>query len=210
MNIILLGAPGAGKGTQAQNICSHYNIPHIATGDIIRKALKNGTELGIKSKPYLDKGQLIPDELVMGIVKERLEEKDCDKGFVFDGFPRTLAQAEVLGRTDINIDKVINLKVKDEDIIKRMSGRRVCEACGTVFHEKNNPPKQNGKCDICGGTLFQREDDTPETVKKRLTVYHRQTEPLIAYYEKQGKLFSVEGNMNIDEITKKAIEFIEA
>ncbi len=210
MNIILLGAPGAGKGTQAKRICSHYGIPHIATGDIIRTALRNGTELGIKAKPYLDKGQLVPDDLVMGIVEERLKKQDCNGGFVFDGFPRTITQAEVLDRSNITIDKVINLHVEDEDIIKRMSGRRVCGTCGSVFHNKYNPPLEDGKCDKCHSNLFQRDDDIPETVKKRLIVYHKETEPLIAYYEKQGKLFSVKGNIDIDEITRRAIELIES
>ncbi len=209
-NLIFLGAPGAGKGTQADLICSHYKIPHISTGDIIRQALKNGTELGKQAKEYIEKGLLVPDELVIDIIKERIIKEDCEDGFVLDGFPRTIAQAEALDNMGVKIDKVLNFHVGDSDIIKRMSGRRVCDKCGSTFHIEFNPSKNGEMCDKCTGTLIQRKDDKPEIVKDRLDVYHKETEPLINYYEKQSKLFTINGNADINKITKEAIAIIKA
>lgn len=209
-NLIFLGAPGAGKGTQADIICSHYQIPHISTGDIIRQALKTGTELGKQAKGYIEKGLLVPDELVIGIISERIKKADCQDGFVLDGFPRTIAQAEALDNMGVKIDKVLNIHVEDPDIIKRMSGRRVCDKCGSTFHIEFNPSKNGEMCDKCTGTLIQRKDDKPEIVKDRLDVYHKETEPLINYYEKQNKLFTINGNADINKITKEAIATIEA
>lgn len=209
-NLIFLGAPGAGKGTQADLICSHYQIPHISTGDIIRQALKTGTELGKQAKGYIEKGLLVPDELVIDIIKERIIKEDCKDGFVLDGFPRTIAQAEALDNMGVKIDKVLNFHVEDSDIIKRMSGRRVCDKCGSTFHIEFNPSENGEMCDKCTGTLIQRKDDKPEIVKDRLDVYHKETEPLINYYEKQNKLFTINGNADINEITKEAIAIIKA
>lgn len=209
-NLIFLGAPGAGKGTQADLICSHYKIPHISTGDIIRQALKTGTELGKQAKGYIEKGLLVPDELVIDIIKERIIKEDCKDGFVLDGFPRTIAQAEALDNMGVKIDKVLNFHVEDSDIIKRMSGRRVCDKCGSTFHIEFNPSENGEMCDKCTGTLIQRKDDKPEIVKDRLDVYHKETEPLIDYYEKQNMLFTINGNADINEITKEAIAIIEA
>lgn len=209
-NLIFLGAPGAGKGTQADLICSHYQIPHISTGDIIRQALKTGTELGKQAKGYIEKGLLVPDELVIDIIKERIIKEDCKDGFVLDGFPRTIAQAEALDNMGVKIDKVLNFHVEDSDIIKRMSGRRVCDKCGSTFHIEFNPSENGEMCDKCTGTLIQRKDDKPEIVKDRLDVYHKETEPLIDYYEKQNKLFTINGNADINEITKEAIAIIKA
>ena len=210
MKIILLGAPGAGKGTQAAIICERLNIPTISTGNIIRAALKSGTEMGLKAKSYMDQGKLVPDEVVIGIIKERLAEDDCQNGFVLDGFPRTIPQAEALDSMGIQIDKVIDIDVSDEEIVSRLSGRRVCESCSDTYHVEHNPPKVEGKCDKCNGTLVQRKDDHPETVKDRLHVYHEQTEPLKGYYEKQGKLFEVKGEGDINEITRLTLAAIEA
>lgn len=209
MNIILLGAPGAGKGTQAKEICKHFNMPQISTGDIIRGALKNGTEMGKKAKVFMDKGELVPDEVVIGIVEERLKEDDCKNGFVFDGFPRTIPQAEALDKMGVGIDKVVDIEVDDDAIVERMSGRRVCPLCGASFHTKYNPPQVEGVCDVCAGKLMQREDDKPETVLSRLNVYHRQTEPLIGYYKAQGKLLSIDGNRDIEEITDRILESLK-
>ncbi|MEE1263225.1 adenylate kinase, partial [Ruminococcus sp.] len=188
MNIIMLGAPGAGKGTQAAVLCEHFGIPTISTGNMIREALKNGTEMGLKAKSYMDDGKLVPDEVVIGIVKERLSEDDCKKGFILDGFPRTIPQAEALDAMGVEIQYVINIDVADETITRRMSGRRVCENCGRPYHIESLKPQKDGVCDDCGGTLVQRKDDHPDTVLARLTVYHQETEPLVAFYEKQGKL----------------------
>lgn len=210
MNIILLGAPGAGKGTQAQSICEHFDIPHISTGDILREAMKNGTEMGKSAKSYIDKGELVPDDVIIGIVKDRISEADCKNGFVFDGFPRTIPQAKALDEMNIRIDKVVDINVSDEAIVKRMSGRRVCPICGASFHLEHIKPKVDGKCDLCGADLIQRDDDKPETVLARLKVYHNQTEPLIEYYKNQGKLCTIDGEADITEITNKAITAIEA
>ena len=210
MNIILLGAPGAGKGTQAAVICKRLQIPTISTGNIIRAALKSGTEMGLKAKTYMDDGKLVPDEIVIGIIKERLAENDCKNGFVLDGFPRTIPQAEALDKLGVQIDKVIEIQVSDREIVSRLSGRRVCEICGDTYHVEHNPPKVENQCDKCNSTLVQRKDDHPETVKDRLQVYHEQTEPLKGYYQKQGKLIGVNGQGDIDEITRLTLAAIEA
>ncbi|HBN81163.1 MAG TPA: adenylate kinase [Ruminococcaceae bacterium] len=210
MNLILLGAPGAGKGTQAENICERLSIPAISTGNIIREALKSGTEMGKQAKSYVDSGKLVPDEVVIGIIQERLAHGDCRNGFVLDGFPRTIPQAEALDRMGIRIDKVVDLEVDDDVIVSRMSGRRVCESCGATYHLKYKLPAKEGVCDKCGGTLVQRRDDLPDTVKERLKVYHEQTEPLKSYYAKQGKLFIVEGEEDVADTTRKTLSVIEA
>ena len=210
MKIILLGAPGAGKGTQAEVICNRYNIPAISTGNIIREALKTGTEMGLKAKSYMETGALVPDEVVIGIIKERIVKDDCKDGFILDGFPRTIPQAEALDKMGIVIDKVIDIEVPDEKIINRMSGRRVCEKCGASYHLEYKKPKVEGICDACSGTLIQRKDDHPDTVKSRLDVYHSETEPLKDYYEKQGKLTVVEGQEEIEDTTRLLIEALEA
>lgn len=210
MKIILLGAPGAGKGTQAEVICNRYNIPAISTGNIIREALKTGTEMGLKAKSYMESGSLVPDEVVIGIIKERIVKDDCKDGFILDGFPRTIPQAEALDKMGIVIDKVIDIEVPDEKIINRMSGRRVCEKCGASYHLEYKKPKVEGICDACSGTLIQRKDDHPDTVKSRLDVYHSETEPLKDYYEKQGKLTVVEGQEEIEDTTRLLIEALEA
>ena len=210
MKIILLGAPGAGKGTQAEVICNRYNIPAISTGSIIREALKTGTEMGLKAKSYMESGALVPDEVVIGIIKERIVKDDCKDGFILDGFPRTIPQAEALDKMGIVIDKVIDIEVPDEKIINRMSGRRVCEKCGASYHLEYKKPKVEGICDACSGTLIQRKDDHPDTVKSRLDVYHSETEPLKDYYEKQGKLTVVEGQEEIEATTRLLIEALEA
>lgn len=210
MKIILLGAPGAGKGTQAEVICNRYNIPAISTGNIIREALKTGTEMGLKAKSYMESGALVPDEVVIGIIKERIVKDDCKDGFILDGFPRTIPQAEALDKMGIVIDKIIDIEVPDEKIINRMSGRRVCEKCGASYHLEYKKPKVEGICDACSGTLIQRKDDHPDTVKSRLDVYHSETEPLKDYYEKQGKLTVVEGQEEIEATTRLLIEALEA
>ena len=210
MKIILLGAPGAGKGTQAEVICNRYNIPAISTGNIIREALKTGTQMGLKAKSYMESGALVPDEVVIGIIKERIVKDDCKDGFILDGFPRTIPQAEALDKMGIVIDKVIDIEVPDEKIINRMSGRRVCEKCGASYHLEYKKPKVEGICDACSGTLIQRKDDHPDTVKSRLDVYHSETEPLKDYYEKQGKLTVVEGQEEIEDTTRLLIEALEA
>lgn len=209
MNLILLGAPGAGKGTQAAVICDYLKIPTISTGNIIRAALKSGTEMGLKAKSYIDNGQLVPDEVVIGIIRERLAESDCENGFILDGFPRTIPQAEALDNMGIQIDKVVDIDVSDAEIIHRLSGRRVCESCGDTYHLDYNKPKVEGVCNACGGTLIQRKDDSPETVQQRLAVYHEQTKPLEEYYRAQGKLSVVSGEGEIEEITRLTIAALE-
>ena len=210
MNLILLGAPGAGKGTQAEAIFKNFSIPSVSTGNIIREALKSGTELGKKAKSFMDEGKLVPDEIVIGIIKDRLAEDDCKNGFILDGFPRTIPQAEALDKMEIIIDKVIDFEVDDEEIVNRMSGRRVCEVCGTSYHINHKKPKIDNVCDNCSGTLVQRKDDHPDTVNARLKVYHDQTEPLKNYYNNQNKLIIIEGNGKIEDITKKALAALEA
>ena len=208
-NIILLGAPGAGKGTQAEKICEHLNIPTISTGNIIREALKSGTEMGKKAQSYLDEGKLVPDDVVIGIVRDRLAQGDCKNGFVLDGFPRTIPQAEALDQMGVVIDKVIDLQVTDEDVIQRMSGRRICEKCGASYHVQYNKPRVEGVCDKCAGTLIQRKDAHPDTVKERLKVYHKQTEPLEEYYQKKGKLAVVKGQEDVQDTTRLTLAALE-
>ena len=210
MNIILLGAPGAGKGTQAEVICEHLSIPTISTGNIIREALKSGTEMGLKAKSFMDAGQLVPDDVVIGIIKERLAKDDCKNGFILDGFPRTIPQAEALDAMGVVIDRVIDIEVPDENIIARLSGRRVCEKCGASYHLEYKKPSVNDVCDKCMGTLIQRKDDHPDTVKARLDVYHKETEPLKEYYSGQGKLSVVVGQEEVKDTTKLILEQIEA
>ncbi len=210
MNLILLGAPGAGKGTQAEVICEHLHIPAVSTGNMIREALKNGTEMGLRAKSYMEEGKLVPDEVVIGIIKERLQQDDCKGGFILDGFPRTIPQAEALDSMGIVIDKVIDIEVPDEKIVERMSGRRVCEACGASYHLLYKKPEREGVCGKCGGALVQRKDDHPDTVKERLKVYHDQTEPLKAYYEKQGKLSIVEGQEDVADTSRLTLEALKA
>ena len=187
MKLILLGAPGAGKGTQAEVISKKYDIPTISTGNIIRAALKNGTEMGLKAKAYTDAGNLVPDDVVIGIIKERLAEDDCQNGFILDGFPRTIPQAEALDTLGFNIDVALSIEVADEEIIKRMSGRRVCMECGASYHTEYIKPIKEGVCNVCGGALVTRKDDQPETFRNRLNVYHEQTEPLKNYYNYKAK-----------------------
>ena len=209
MNLVFLGAPGAGKGTQAEYICKHFGIVSISTGNIIREALRKGTELGRKAKSYMDSGALVPDDIVIDIIKERLKKEDCRSGFILDGFPRTVPQAEALDKMSVVIDKVIEIYVPDEKIMERMSGRRVCEVCGASYHVKYKPPKNGETCDHDGGRLIMRKDDAPETVMERLRVYHEQTEPLKGYYENQGKLYIVEGQENIKDTTRYTVEVLE-
>ena len=204
MRLILLGPPGAGKGTQASSIVKKYNIPHISTGDIFRKNIKEGTGLGKKAKEYMDKGLLVPDDLVVAIVKDRLTEADCKEGFLLDGFPRTVAQADALdielSKLNYSLDNVINIDVCKEELIERAVGRRVCKDCGATFHIMFNPSKVEGICDVCGGELLQRKDDTVETVTKRIEVYLEQTQPLINYYESKGILVNIDGKQEIDKV----------
>ena len=202
MNLILLGAPGAGKGTQAEIICAKLNIPSISTGNILRAAVKEGTEMGLKAKSFMDAGALVPDEVIIGILKERLAQDDCTNGFILDGVPRTIAQAESLEKAGIRFDDVISIEIPDEAIMERMSGRRVCEHCGASYHVVAVPPKQEGVCDKCGGKLVQRKDDAPETVKARLEVYHQETEPLKAFYKQRGLLKPVENQSTVEGTTE--------
>ena len=209
-NLILLGAPGAGKGTQAEQICKHFSIPAISTGNIIREALKSGTEMGLKAKAYTDAGKLVPDDVVIGIIRERLAKDDCQNGFILDGFPRTIPQAEALDRMGVVIDRVIDIEVDDDVIAQRVSGRRVCQGCGASYHVDYKQPAQEGVCDRCGDTLVQRKDDHPDTVKERLQVYHEQTEPLKHYYSQQGKLYVVEGQEEVADTTRLTLAAVEA
>ena len=202
MNLILLGAPGAGKGTQAEIICAKLNIPSISTGNILRAAVKDGTEMGLKAKSFMDAGALVPDEVIIGILKERLAQPDCANGFILDGVPRTIAQAEALEEAGIRFDAVVAIEIPDEKIIARMGGRRVCESCGASYHIVNIPPKKEGICDVCGGALKQRKDDDPETVKDRLAVYHKETEPLKGFYEARGILKTVDDQPTVDGTTQ--------
>ena len=210
MKIIFLGAPGAGKGTQAQMICEKYGIPQISTGDIIREALSNGSEVGEKAKSFINKGELVPDEVVIEMVKERLAEDDCKNGFVLDGFPRTIPQADALNDMGVEIDKVVELSVAEEEIVKRISGRRVCKACGASYHVEFNPSPKGELCGKCGTPLIIRKDDNPESVKTRLDEYRQKTQPLKDYYEKRGKLSVVEGVGDINEIFSKIVKALEA
>lgn len=204
MKIITLGAPGAGKGTQAKMIAEKCGIPHISTGDIFRANIKNGTELGAKAKEYMDKGLLVPDELVCDLVVDRIQQADCEKGYILDGFPRTIPQAEALENAlnaiEQKLDYAIDIDVPDENIINRMSGRRACVGCGATYHVLFNPTKVEGKCDVCGESLILRDDDKPETVKKRLDVYHTQTQPLIDFYTERKVLVEVDGTQSMDKV----------
>jgi adenylate kinase len=212
MKIIMLGAPGAGKGTQAIMISEKYGIPHISTGDIFRANIKAGTELGNKAKSYMDKGALVPDEITIGMLMNRIGEKDCDGGYVLDGFPRTIPQAEsltkVLKAAGGEVDFAVNIDVPDDHIINRMGGRRACTNCGATYHVKFNPPKTEGICDVCGSRLVQRDDDRPETVKNRLSVYHAQTQPLIVYYRKAGVLKEVDGTKDMDSVFQDIVKVL--
>ncbi len=209
MKLILLGAPGAGKGTQAEIISEKYNIPTISTGNIIRAALKNGTEMGLKAKSYIDAGELVPDDVVIGIIKERLSESDCKDGYILDGFPRTIPQAEALDKMGFAIDAALSIEVADSEIVKRMSGRRVCEKCGASYHTEFKKPDKEGVCNVCEGKLVTRKDDESETVKNRLNVYHEQTEPLKDYYKNCGKLITVEGQDEVKDTTRLVLEALE-
>jgi len=209
MKIILLGAPGAGKGTQAEKISEALHIPQISTGNIIREALKSGSEVGLKAKSYIESGKLVPDEVVIDIIKERIAKEDCAEGFILDGFPRTIAQAEALDSMGVSIDKVLDINVADEVIASRLSGRRVCEACGSSYHLVSKKPAVDGVCDKCGGTLIQRKDDHPDTVADRLKVYHEQTEPLKAYYQKKGLLRVVDGQDTVADTTYRTFCALE-
>lgn len=204
MNIVLMGLPGAGKGTQADKIVEKYEIPHISTGDMFRAAIKGGTELGLKAKSFMDEGALVPDEVTIGIVRERLSKADCENGFLLDGFPRTVPQAEALDALLADLDKdvehVLNIQVEQEELIKRLTGRRICKVCGTAYHLVFNPPKQDGLCDKDGGELYQRADDNPETVTNRLEVNMKQTQPLLDYYGNKGVLTNINGQQDIHKV----------
>ncbi|MDR3644607.1 MAG: adenylate kinase [Clostridia bacterium] len=210
MNLILLGAPGAGKGTQAEVISNKLGIPAVSTGNILREAMKNGTELGARAKSFVEKGDLVPDDIIIGIIKERLKEADCAKGFILDGFPRTVPQAQALDAMGVRIDRVIEISVCDERIVARMSGRRVCGNCGASYHTVYKPSKSEGICDLCGSALIQRKDDRQETVLDRLKVYHTQTEPLKGYYGAQKKLGVVEGQEEVSDTTALTLKALEA
>ena len=202
MKLILLGAPGAGKGTQSDILKVKLNIPTISTGNILRAAVKNGTPTGLKAKEYMDAGKLVPDEVIIGIINERLQEPDCANGFILDGVPRTIAQAEAMERSGISFDAVVAIEVSDDTIVARMGGRRVCESCGASYHIVNVPPKKEGVCDVCGGKRVQRRDDNPETVRDRLAVYHKETEPLKGFYEARGILKTVEDQSTVAGTTQ--------
>ncbi|OHO69342.1 adenylate kinase [Staphylococcus sp. HMSC036D05] len=213
MNIILMGLPGAGKGTQASEIVKKFPIPHISTGDMFRKAIKDETDLGKEAKSYMDRGELVPDEVTVGIVKERISENDAKKGFLLDGFPRTIEQAEalnnIMSELDREIDAVINIEVPEEELMNRLTGRRICEKCGTTYHLVFNPPKVEGICDIDGGKLYQREDDNPETVSNRLSVNVKQSKPILEYYDEKGILKNIDGSKEIDEVTNDVIDILD-
>lgn len=206
MKLILLGAPGAGKGTQAEILSGKLDIPTISTGNILRAAIKDGTPIGLEAKSYMDAGKLVPDSVIIGIVAQRLEQPDCAKGFILDGVPRTLGQAEALDKAGVTFDHVLSIEISDQEIEERMSGRRVCQSCGAPYHVKAKPPKAEGVCDSCGGHLAQRDDDKPETVRKRLEVYHAETEPLKGYYQEKGLLVPVDNQDTIEGTTKVIME----
>jgi adenylate kinase len=208
MKLILLGAPGAGKGTQAEILCKELNIPTISTGNILRAAIKNGTPTGLKAKAFMDDGKLVPDEVIIGIINDRLAEEDCATGYILDGVPRTIAQAEALEKAGILFDHVISIEIADETIVNRMSNRRVCEDCGASYHLVAVPPKVEGVCDKCGGKLVQRKDDAPETVKARLDIYHEETEPLKGFYAERGLLRSVDDRPTVAETSKGILDVL--
>ena len=212
MKIIMLGAPGAGKGTQAKKISAKYEIPHISTGDIFRANIKNGTELGKKAKSFMDQGLLVPDELTVDLVMDRIQKEDCKNGYILDGFPRTITQAEALEQAlkalGEKLDYAIEVDVPDENIVKRMSGRRACVHCGATYHIVHAPTKVENICDVCGGELILRDDDKPETVTKRLTVYHNQTKPLIDYYKEEGILATVDGTADLEDVFKAVVAIL--
>jgi len=209
MKLILLGAPGAGKGTQAEILSDKLGIPTISTGNILRAAVKAGTPIGLEAKSYMDAGKLVPDSVIIGIVAQRLQESDCAKGFILDGVPRTLPQAQALDEAGVTFDKVVSIEISDEEIEQRMAGRRVCQSCGAPYHVKAKPPKQEGVCDACGGPLIQRADDAAQTVRERLKVYHAETEPLKGYYEEKGILAPVDNQNTIEGTTKAIMEALE-
>jgi len=209
MNLILLGAPGAGKGTQAEILTDRLGIPAISTGNIIREALKNGTEMGLKAKSFIEAGQLVPDQVVIGIIRERLAKQDCQNGFILDGFPRTVPQAQALEEMGVAITKVIDFEVEDEEVMKRLGGRRVCEGCGASYHMQHKRPQVEGVCDRCGAKVVTRKDDAPETIRERLEVYHEQTEPLKAFYAGKGLLVEVAGK-TIEENTSMTLKALGA
>ena len=208
MKIVMLGAPGAGKGTQADKIAEKHNIPHISTGDIFRENIRNGTELGQKAKGYMDKGLLVPDELVCDLVVDRIQEDDCKNGCILDGFPRTIPQAEAFDAAQGDLDLVIDIEVPDESIITRMSGRRVCPKCGETYHTKFNPPKTEGICDKCGAELITRDDDLEDVVRNRLEVYHKNTQPLIDFYNKKGNVKVIDGTKAINEVHEAIVQIL--
>ena len=208
MKLILLGAPGAGKGTQAEILCKELNIPTISTGNILRAAIKNGTPTGLKAKAFMDEGKLVPDEVIIGIINERLAEDDCSNGYILDGVPRTIAQAEAMEKAGIMFDHVISIEIADETIVNRMGNRRVCEDCGASYHLVAVPPKVEGVCDKCGGKLIQRKDDAPETVKARLDVYHKETEPLKGFYAERGLLRSVDDRPSVAETSEGILKVL--
>jgi adenylate kinase len=214
MRIVLVGAPGAGKGTQAKFIGQHFAIPAISTGDIFRANLAAKTALGLEAKRYMDKGDLVPDEVTIGIVRDRMSQDDLDNGFLLDGFPRTLAQAEaldtMLDELDRPIDAALELRVDEDEVVRRLSGRRTCRKCGHVWHIEFDPPKTEGVCDLCGGELFQRDDDKPDTIRRRLHVYNEQTSPLVGYYRDKGILRTIEAQGKVDEITQRAIDALKS
>ena len=209
MKLIMLGAPGAGKGTQAAKICEKYNIPTISTGAIIRNAIRNATDIGKQAKTFIDKGHLVPDEVVIGIIKERLAQDDCKNGFILDGFPRTTAQAEALETMGIAIDKALSIEVPDDVILDRLGGRRECGECGATYHIRYNPSKSGDKCEKCGAPLITRPDDCEETIMSRLKVYHESTEVLKEFYENKGKLIKIDGDRDVEEITKDVLNSLE-
>ncbi|WP_436961803.1 adenylate kinase [Staphylococcus xylosus] len=213
MNIILMGLPGAGKGTQASEIVKKFPIPHISTGDMFRKAIKDETDLGKEAKSYMDRGELVPDEVTVGIVKDRISEDDAKKGFLLDGFPRTIEQAEALSNImqelDRKIDAVINIEVPEEELMNRLTGRRICEKCGTTYHLVFNPPKVDGICDLDGGKLYQREDDNPETVANRLNVNVKQSKPILEFYDDKNVLKNIDGSRDINVVTKDVIDILD-
>lgn len=209
MKLVLLGPPGAGKGTQAEKISDKYNIPAISTGHIIRNAIADKTPVGVEAKTYIDRGELVPDSMVIKMVEERLKEDDCKNGYILDGFPRTVSQAEAMESLPIPIDMVLEILVDEDVIVDRLSGRRECNACGATYHVKANPPKREDVCDKCSGQLVRREDDVPDVIRNRISVYKKQTEPLEEYYEKKGLLVSVEGLNEVDDTTRAVIEAID-